>query len=833
MIPTRLERVASIVGASPGANLGPSPEITSICTDSRVAVPGCLFVALRGRHTDGHEHLREAFANGAVAAMVDRPLGPEVTDLGRQSVLRVTSTLIALQQLAACYRSEHLGRVIAITGSNGKTIVKDLLTSLLHRERLLATPGSFNSQLGLPLAVLSGDHDVDIAILEVGVSQPGEMAALAEICAPQFGILTNVGYAHFAAFGSRESIAKEKFKLFANILEPNWVLLPQADFAILRDCPTAARVIYVGSPNAPIYIVSAEGTRHGQSITLATDSGSQGTARINSHSTHVASNILTAVTAAHLLGTPFDQIVDILDGYTPPTTRMQVYTSPDNVKIIDDTYSSDPLSVGEALRTTEAQASLQGRRIFAFAGMRELGPVSASAHMQAGKAAAHSGITHLVVVGNHDLARTKEGYLTAKPDGIVLYSPDAAQLPATLRPYLVPGSTALLKGPRHSGMAQAAQAIASTMSQRCLWIEMGAVEENIARIRRHCGPGVAVMAMLKALAYGTELIQLASWMSLLGIRHIGVSSAGEGVAVRRLGADQDIYVFLSAATDLDSMIENRLTPIVFSREYAMDLLSIYGDRDEELNVHLKVNTGMNRLGVRPSEALELARSLESNPRIHVTGLCTHFAAAEDPSMDDFTLAQISAFHDVVENFRNAGYTSLTAHAAASAGMIRFPSSHFGMVRVGLALYGIHPSPATSHALELELAIAVTSHIASIELREPGDVIGYGGSYVVDRLLRIGIVPFGHHDGIPRTASGRGYVLVDGQRAPILGVVSMDQIFVDLTAAPEAITGSEVLIYGAHNGVELRPEHFAEVSDTIPHELLARLGRRAHKILVGP
>ncbi|HET8892128.1 MAG TPA: alanine racemase [Candidatus Angelobacter sp.] len=833
MIPTKLERIAQeIAGELRGASS--ALVIDRICTDSRGAAPGALFVALKGLQTDGHRFLADTFRNGATAALIaqDRSAGSALDPAW--PLIVVTDPMRALQALARWHRREYFQRVLAITGSNGKTIVKDALKSLLSGRQALASPGSYNSQLGLPLAVLSAERPEPLAILEVGISAPGEMAALEEIARPDYGILTNIGLAHVAAFGSREAIAQEKMKLFERIPKDGWLLLPAIELTL--DGPAKkiqCQIHRIGGKDEPLSLKPLSLSAEGQVLELSVPSQGARSVTVKTRSPEIIADLHFAATAAHLLGVPLEEIATGLDGYAPTSTRMELWSSPQGIRIINDGYSSDPISVHAALRSATLGASRTGRKMFAFAGMRELGSASAREHAQVGAQAAECGFSHLFLVGNGELATTADGYKRVRPEGNVEQVNSADELKDRLLPLLRPGDTVLFKGPRNAGMVKAVRDLSGAIAQRCLWVNLAAIEGNIARFRRHCGGSVHIVAMLKAMAYGTELAQLGSWMSQLGIHHVGVSSANEGVAVRKTGADQDILVFLSEREDVDNLLSYRLTPVIYSAELVDSFIAALQGSGRTLDIHLKVDTGMHRLGVPPAAAVELAERIRSSGVMRLTGVCTHFASAEDADSDDFTRQQIAAFNQVIAGLKASGFNDLQIHAANTAGAVRFPEAHYNMVRIGLGLYGIYPSEAARKLIDLELAVGLTSRITSIQEFAPGDTLGYNRTFTATRRTKVGIVPFGYDDGLPWRLSGAGQVLVEGRAAPIVGRISMDQMQIDLTDIPDAGIGAEVLLYGTHNGHTLRPEQVSQMAGTIPYELLTRLGERVHRIYVEP
>ncbi|MGC2695626.1 MAG: alanine racemase [Candidatus Angelobacter sp.] len=833
MIPTKLDRIAHEIG---GELRGPSSSlvIDRVCTDSRDASPGALFIALPGQQTDGHRFLADAFRNGATAALIATDRGADLILDPAWPVIAAPDPLRGLQALARWQRREYFQRVLAITGSNGKTIVKDTLKCLLAGRQLLASPGSYNSQLGLPLAVLSAERPEPLAILEVGVSAPGEMSSLKEIALPDYGTLTNIGLAHFAAFGSRESIAREKMKLFQGLPKDGWLLLPGNEPTLDAPAQTVACPIHrLGTDNQMLSLTPVSLSDDGQLLELSIRGQGSRSVRVKTRSPEIITDLHFAASAAHLLGANLDEIASALDGYVPTATRMELWSSPQGIRIINDGYSSDPISVHAALRSATLGASPSGRKMFAFAGMRELGSSSGREHAQVGAQAAECGFSHLFLVGNGELGPTSAGFKSARPEGSVQQVKSADELKDCLLPLLRPGDTILFKGPRNAGMVKAVRDLSGAIAQRCQWVNLAAIEGNIARFRRHCGGAVHILAMLKAMAYGTGLVQLGSWMSRLGIHHIGVSSANEGVAVRKTGADQDIFVFLSEREDVDNLLRYRLTPVIYSAELVETFAASLAGSGRVLDVHLKIDTGMHRLGVAPKTALALAQRICSSGVMRLTGICTHFASAEDPGSDSFTRQQIATFNQVIAAFQADGFDKLQIHAANTAGTIRFPEAHYNMVRIGLGLYGVHPSDASRRVMDLELAVGVTSRITSIQEFEPGDTLGYNRTFTAARQTRVGIVPFGYDDGLPWRLSGIGHVLVEGQPAPIVGRISMDQMQVDLTNTSGVSVGAEVLLYGTHNGHTLRPELVAERAGTIPYELLTRLGERVHRIYVEP
>jgi Alr-MurF fusion protein len=846
MIALSLDRLAAIVGgelrsAAPAAAPLAAPGeilVEAVAVDSRRLPRRSLFVALRGRQTDGHAYLDQAAAGGAAAALVaaGTPPAPLPT-------VAVASPLAALQRLAAWYRRVHLGTVVAITGSNGKTVVKDALhAQLVGTFAAAASPGSFNSQLGVPLSVLAAPPGTAVAVLEAGISAPGEMAALREVLTPDCGILTNVGLAHIAAFDDRRHLAREKLSLFAGVAADRggWLLLPGGDELVLEE---AARLLcrlvrYPTDPELPRLVSRRpEGGGLAERLAVRFPSGEVREIAVRSRSAEIVEDVLLAVGAAHLLGVPEERIADSLRDYAPPPTRLEVWRSPTGVVLVNDLVSADPISVRAALRTTSELAAGGGRKVFVFGGMRELGPHAAAEYAAVGALAGEYRFDALLLAGDAgELVATRDAFVAAHPAGQAVILSGVDEVRTRLRGLLAPGDTLLLKGPRHSGIAAAALDLVEAMAPNRLLVDLGAVAGNVAAFRRACGPRTRILAMVKALAYGSNLVRLSTWLAEAGIDHLGVSTADEGIELRRAGIQLPILVTLPTAEEAEKLARFELLPVVYSFGLVEPLAAAARavlPPGRRLAVHLEVDTGMNRVGVAPGEALPLARAASATGALEVTGLMTHFASAEDPAADAATRRQLARFEQARAELAGAGFAGLLCHAAATAAAARFPEARYDMVRIGLGLFGLYPSPAVERAITLQLAVSLLSRIAEVRMLASGDRVGYGGTYTVTaERLRVGVLPLGYHDGIPWSLSNRGAALVDGQPAPILGRISMDSMIVSLAAAPGAAAGSEALLFGVHHGAVLRPEQVAAQAGTIPYELLARLGPRVQRVYVG-
>ena len=373
-------------------------------------------------------------------------------------------------------------------------------------------------------------------------------------------------------------------------------------------------------------------------------------------------------------------------------------------------------------------------------------------------------------------------------------------------------------------IADLASSVMESMSSTRLYIDLAAIEDNLITFRRLLGPSVKVMAMVKAMAYGTEPVSISLAFQDLGVDYLGVSSADEGIALRRAGVTLPVLVLLGTPGELGKMVRSRLTPLVYSPGMLEAVRSVASSGGPGFKVHVEVDTGFHRAGFQPDEAVEALKQLAAMDGVEVEGLMTHLASADDPADDQFTHRQLDRF-ELVAGEADAMGLQLVRHAAASAGAIRLPRARFDMVRLGLGLHGFHLSDATAKLVELTPALSLVSRVVQVIQVQEGERVGYGGIFTAPKHgTRLGVVPAGHHDCVPRAFSNFGYVLIAGQRCPIAGRVSMDSMTVDISACPEAEVGSDVLIYGRRGDWDVPLEEVSAAIGTTAHEVMARVAR---------
>lgn len=819
-------------------------RVAAVTVDSRrLTPPHALFFALGGRHTDGHRFVADALRAGCVAAVVDARRAPDLA--GHGPLLLAPggdddgdSVLDALIRLATWWRGQLTARVLAITGSNGKTTVKSALHAVLSRwVHTAVSPGSYNSRLGVALSLLGMDAEARLALVEAGVSEPGDMAPLEAMIRPDLGLLTGLGTAHIGRFTTPERIGAEKIRLFENIADPSgdapgWVLIPDDPACRKLARRLRCKVHFFGRDSTAEGAVGVERLsttwRLGQAVRLYFPDGERFDIEVRDTSGAQVQNVAATASAALLLGLAPADIADALDGFRPPPQRLETWQTPDGVTIINDCYSADPTSTDAALRAL-GEYPADARKVFVFGGMAGLGDLADQEHRHAGGLAAEVGVDLLAAVGDRTEA-TARAFAQAGA-GQVLRFTDPKEAAGHLVQVLQHGDVVLVKGPTRLRMDGLARALVESSAPTRLIIDLTTVESNLRQLRRHVGTGVRLCPIVKAAAYGGDPVRLCRFLERIGVDYLGVAFTDEGVALRKAGISLPVLVLSPGRGEGRRLVGHRLTPVLHASCGLDELEEAAARADTMQRVHLEVDTGMGRYGFFPDEVLEVARRIYDSDRLDLEGVMTHFAAAEDPAEDDFTRSQIARFDEVLRSLEKASIPVALRHAAATAAALRFPEARLDMVRVGLGLYGVPPSEPCKQLLPLEYAVAAVSRISSIKTFPQGHTLGYGRRYRVSAdTERIAFIPCGYHDAVWRDLHrGGGEVLVRGVRCPIVGTVSMDSAPIDISAVPDADIGDDVLLFGQWQGQVLPPEEVARRASTVTHQLLSGVGPRVQRI----
>ncbi|WP_432834174.1 alanine racemase [Dactylosporangium sp. CA-092794] len=826
MDPVPVTEVASIIG---GTVHFPAEEreVGSVAIHSDRLQADSLFFALGGA-TDGHRFVGRALANGAIAAVV---AADRLAELPRDAgpLIAVADPLAALQAMAAWWRAQLTATTfVAVIGSNGKTVTKDALVGLLTGHRTTyGSPGSYNSQLGVALSVLQCPADVPIAVIEAAATEPGEMARLARIVAPDAVVFTNLGSRSVQSFGSREAHARELLIMAAGLPADGWLIMGEPDPAVhlqARDI-TKARVLPVGDPALP-RLTRLRHVEHASLVRAALPDGAAEDLLVATPSPEVLTDLELAMGAATLLGMGSAELLAAVAEYTPPSTRMQMWRRPDGATVVGELANTDPLALSSALRTARSLMGAHGRTLMI------IGDPLAGLDAERAEAMARClRAEHVQVVCG--LTAEAHGLIEAalRGAGVEVHRfPDEDRMRAFVATELRPEDVALVHVPRDTMVTDDWMHLVETAAATRLYVDLAAVKSNVAAFRKLVGPHTKLMGVVKADAYGTNPVIVAHTLREAGVDWLGVATTEEGVALRRAGVQMPILVFLAVPGDVERLVRHRLTPSLYSVEMydaACRAAAVSGRR---LDVHVEVDSGMHRSGLYPEAAIDLLAKLRDSEHLRLAGLMSHLGCPDDPAEDDLTREQLKRFGTVCAAAADMGFEDVVRHTAATAATIRFPEARYDMVRIGLGLYGIQPSTATSSLITLTPGVGLVSRIVEIHDMAPGERVGYGGLFRAQAPgTRIALIAAGYYDAVPRAFRKVGFVLVNGRRCDIAGTISMDSMAIDITGHPDAQVGSDVLIFGQYAGFSSPVEQAAAAMDTVSHELLSQVGPRVQRI----
>ncbi|MDX2063692.1 MAG: alanine racemase [Bacteroidia bacterium] len=790
--------------------------------DSRHQVPGpgAVFLALPGPHRDGHGFIGQAYQKGVRLFWVAQPIA---TDAYPDAAFwQVPDVLAALQRLAAHHRAQFQGTVVGITGSNGKTTVKEWLTTLLEGQfDVYKSPRSYNSQLGVALALLGLRPHHQVALIECGISQVGEMARLAAMVQPSFGVLTHLGDAHANGFADGAEKVAEKLALFPPDC-PVVSFRHGATYTPLVERHLAQRTAPVVAPSVgTLQLTSAlyQSTTGSWEVTLEVG-GTPIAATAPIAGEAGCENLVLALASAHLLGLRPEQVSQRSGLLRPLELRTQLLTDNPEVVVLADAYNADIDSIRNAVALLLTQRQLPTRRLI-LSDIEHLGRDSAELHAKLVRELSQAlGAEHLELIGPQFTAAAAALGATE----VQVYPSVAAYL-ARFEYHRYRGAVVLVKGARRFELEQILPRLARHSGPTVLQINLNAAIENLRTLQAPLPPGTGTVVMLKAGAYGTGAWQLAQALVPAGVAYLGVAQPYEGIELRERGITAPILVLYPDPT-LQQCASYDLEPVISGWAQVEALVALDPATYPLAGVHLEFDTGMARLGFSPAEAAAVTARLAQQP-VPVATCFTHLAASEDPAQDAFTRSQLSAFAAAAAQVR-LRYPGCKRHALNTGGALRFPEAAYELVRLGIGLYGIDPrGPATSQLREIG---SLRTVVAQLHTYPAGTSVGYGRAEVLQAEARIATLPLGYADGLPRSVGERRFsVLIRGQRAPIVGRVCMDVCMAEVTHIAGVAEGDEAVVFGAQ-GTEVQSiEALAQASGTIAYEVLARIPARVRRV----
>ena len=770
-------------------------NVERILTDSRnlFVAEGSLFVALRGERHDGERYVPDLYARGIRAFVCHK--GFDTSAFPEAKFFLVDNTLDELQRIAHTCRQQTKGKVVAIVGSNGKTIVKEWLAELLSGLVLMVrSPRSYNSQVGVPLSLLNIRPDTQLAIIEAGISQRTEMQRLERIICPDDVIVTNIGQAHQENFSSIEQKMHEKLQMATHAKR----IFYCADQPMLRD------YIEANFPNAEKISWSMSDAAPFTQLLRLTDAMSR-------------ENLMHAVCYATALGISADEIKKRIPQLYSVSMRLEQKEGHNNCTIIDDAYNADIDSLAIALDSLHTLGSRKGlSRTLILSDLQQTGLTKTELYKRVSDLLAEKQVTRLIGIGQE-------------------ISSSALQAPnyrffASTNEFLQSMSTAdfkdeaiLLKGSRSFHFEHIVALLEQKHHRTVMEVNLGALAYNIAYFRSFLKPQTKLLAMVKAYSYGTGSFEIAKLMQQQGVDYLGVAFADEGVDLRQAGITLPIIVMNPEEHSYDVMLNNALEPELSTIETLEKYSAMAKRLDiEQAPIHIKIDTGMKRSGFEPTDMNKVSDTLRQLGNLHVVSAFSHLVGSDESKFDEFTQKQLSLFGTATTQLRSLLGYNFIRHILNSAGIERFASNQYEMVRLGIGLYGVSAIDNS----KLRNVVTLKSYISQIRPVQSGETVGYSRKTTLKRNSLIAVVPIGYADGLDRRLSnGVGQVMIHGKKAPIAGNVCMDICMIDVTDIPEAQVGDVVTLFGDDNPVW----EMSDAIGTIPYEIMTGIGRRVKRI----
>ncbi len=814
----KLTKVAQLVGADT-KNI-PEDQINWLLTDSRsLSFPDeSLFFAIRTARNDGHNYIEELYQQNLRYFVVSE-LRPEFDKLTNAVFLKVKDTLQALQNLATAHRASFSIPVIGITGSNGKTVIKEWLYQLLHTDyRIVRSPRSYNSQIGVPLSVWALNENTELGIFEAGISEMHEMEHLQPIIQPTIGVFTNLGEAHQENFTGLKQKCEEKLKLF----KQSGILIYCSDNKLVEICIAQSgfkgKLFSWGkSEKASMQILKILKDTNHTNVTFKTaDFGM--TLTIPFADDASIENALHCIAVMLHLGIKKEEIGKKILNLEAVAMRLEVKEGVRNCLIINDSYNSDLNSLSIALDFLNQQATAKNMsKTLILSDILQSGQSSDELYETVAELIKNKNIQRLVGIGTE--ISKHSGLFESIESTFFNHTEDF--LKSTVLRELKDGII-LLKGSRNFHFEEISEKLELITHETVLEVNLNALVDNLNYFRSKLLPETKMMCMVKAFAYGSGAVEVARTLQHHHCDYLAVAVADEGADLRHEGIRIPIIVMNPEKGSFGMIFDYKLEPEI----YSFRLLDSFILAAEKLGlvdypIHIKIDSGMHRLGFEPQDMDELIKRLKKQNQLKVRSVFSHLAGADEERFDSFTKQQIETFTACADQLTGGYSHHIMRHILNSAGIERFPEYQFDMVRLGIGHYGVSSLPDVS----LKQVCALKTVILQIKNVKSGETVGYSRKGIINTDKRIAIIPIGYADGFDRKlGNGVGEVLINGQRAKVIGNVCMDLVIVDVTNL-EAKEGDTVEIFGDH----LLIAEVAGWLKTIPYEVLTSISRRVKRV----
>ena len=795
--------------------------ISSISIDSRTIFDpaSSAFFALKSERNDGHHYIPDLIHLGVRVFVVSDYLD-EYQNYTNCSFIVVADTLKALQKLAEWHRSQFNIPVVGITGSNGKTIVKEWLFDLLHDRAVLRSPKSYNSQVGVPLSVWNLRPDYELAIFEAGISKPGEMLNLFEIIRPIVGILTNIGEAHQENFKSHQEKLEEKLLLFRScktLIYCKDQPLVHAEISKGIAIPEGKAFAWSFSDETANLYLKKKEVDAGVEISTEFE-GKKYTIEVpfqDAASLENAGHCLAFIISQHLAD---DSVLEQFRSLQPVAMRLEIKEGINNCLLINDYYNSDinSLQIALGFLNNHARPPYKGKTVI-LSDIQQAGISDGQLYAEVARLLQLNTTSHLIGIGSRirkhaDLFEKSSTFFDSTDQFLESVQPDQFRQECIL-----------LKGARDFHFERISSVLQKKYHQTVLEIDLNAMIGNLNFFRSLIRPETWVMVMVKAFSYGSGMAEIARILQFHKVDYLAVAVADEGIELRQAGIDLPIVVMNPEEHSFENMIEFRLEPNIYSEDIFDSFRKVLQQHAVvRYPIHLKIDTGMHRLGFDSAEKVgDLVTKLMAQDEMVVRSVFSHLAGADEVVHDEFTRGQIQRFQELSALITEKLPYQIFRHILNSAGIERFPEFQFEMVRLGIGLYGV----SSCGIQQVKSISRLKTSISQIRKIEAGQTVGYGRKGLAGKDSEIAVVPIGYADGYDRRLSnGVGKVFVNGRIASVIGNICMDMCMIDVTGLQVAV-GDEVELMGEH----ILVSDMADTIGTIPYEILTGISQRVKRV----
>jgi len=769
-----------------------------------------LFFALSGPNHDGHQYIEELINKGTQYFVVTR-IPEDVKE--KRNFLVVENTLEAFQKFAGYYRSLFDFPIIGITGSNGKTIIKEWLNFLLSPDyNIIRSPKSYNSQVGVPLSILGIKEKHNLGIFEAGISTTNEMEKLQKIIQPTIGILSNIGSAHDEGFQSVAEKIKEKLKLFTSVK----VLILNKNKSISAFVNPKIKTFSWCSDDKSADVYITKKNTDELTVLCVTYQEDTFTITIPFHDQASIENAIHCMMVMLYFGYNQKVIQTRMAQLYPVEMRLKVKNGINNTTIIDDSYSSDFQSLKIALDFLENQKQHKKKTVI-LSDIFQSGLNNEELYSQVSQLIISNKINRVIGIGE-TFSQFKNKFINC-----VAFK-NVADFTKAFENLNFENETILIKGARDFHFEEIVSMLEEKTHETVLEINLNAISHNLNFYKSKLAPKTKMMVMVKAFGYGNGGFEIAKLLEHHKVDYLGVAFADEGISLKSAGITVPIMVLNPESTSFSALIQHQLEPEIYSIKGLRAFLKIAEQKKlKHFPIHIKLDTGMHRLGFEEENLTELIQTLKGNETVQIKSILSHMATSDDLKHDAFSKSQIALFEKLSTQLQTSLNIKPIRHILNTSGITNYPEAQYDMVRLGIGLYGI--SNDYEEQKELENVGTLKSIISQIRTIDKGESVGYGRRFIAEKETIIATIPIGYADGIRRSwGHGVGYVVINNKQAKIIGSICMDMLMVDVTNI-DCKEGQTVIVFGENPTVNF----MAKQLNTIPYEILTSISQRVKRV----